>query len=106
VETAKGGVGYLALRSGATVLPVACSGTSEMAHRRVLRRPPAVLLFGAPMTVDRWPDDKPLERATIATATEAIRVQLAALVVTADHIRSRRAGGLAAHLTTTGGAHD
>jgi 1-acyl-sn-glycerol-3-phosphate acyltransferase len=91
VETAKGGVGYLALRSGATVIPVACSGTSEMAHRRTAGRPHAVLVFGAPITDDRGPDDRPHTRAVIDAATETIRVELAALVTAADDIRRRRA---------------
>jgi 1-acyl-sn-glycerol-3-phosphate acyltransferase len=89
VETAKPGVGYLALRTGAVVIPVACAGTPEMAHRRTARRPPALILFGAPIAVDRWPDDRPLNRRVVAAATEGIRVALAALVALADD----RAGG-------------
>jgi len=101
VETAKPGVGYLALRAGATVIPVACSGTSEMAHRRSLRRPPAVVLFGPPMVVDRWPDHRPLKRGVAAEATETIRIALAALVGEADELRNGRPSGTAAHTTMT-----
>jgi 1-acyl-sn-glycerol-3-phosphate acyltransferase len=90
VETAKPGVGYLALRSGATVIPVACAGTSEMAHRHGWRRPPAVLLFGAPIIVDRWPDGQVLKLGVAAAATEGIRVALAALVAVADELRADR----------------
>ena len=90
VETAKPGVGYLALRSGATVIPVACSGTAEMAHRSGWRRPPAVLLFGDPIVVDRWPEGQVLTRGVAAAATEGIRVALAALVAVADELRAGR----------------
>ncbi len=90
VETARPGVGYLALRTGATVIPVAASGTAQMAHRRGLYRPPAVLLFGAPIVMDRWPDGKVLGRAVVADTTEAIRAQLAALVAVADDARAAR----------------
>jgi len=93
VETAKPGVGYLALRSGATVIPVACSGTSQMAHRRGRRRPPAVLLFGEPILVDRWPDERALKRGVAAAATETIRIALAALVAVADDLRAGRVRG-------------
>jgi 1-acyl-sn-glycerol-3-phosphate acyltransferase len=100
VETAKPGVGYLALRSGATVIPVACSGTSEMAHRRGWRRPPAVLLFGEPIVMDRWPDGRVLKRGVAAAATEGIRVAVAALVADADELRADRKRGWAATTTT------
>lgn len=98
VETAKPGVAYLALRTGATVIPVACSGTSEMAHRHGWRRPPAVLLFGEPIVLDRWPDRRPLKRGVAAAATEDIRIALAALVAVADELRAGRERG---RLTTT-----
>jgi len=101
VETAKPGVGYLALRTGATVIPVACAGTAEMAHRRTPRRPPAVLRFGTPIEIDRWPDDRPLNRALVAAATEGIRVALAGLVAVVDQTRSGGAPGSQARVTTT-----
>jgi 1-acyl-sn-glycerol-3-phosphate acyltransferase len=100
VETAKPGVGYLALRSGATVIPVACSGTSEMAHRRGWRRPPAVLLFGEPIVMDRWPDGQVLTGGVAAAATEGIRVALAGLVTVADDLRAGRECGRATTTTT------
>jgi 1-acyl-sn-glycerol-3-phosphate acyltransferase len=103
VETAKPGVGYLALRSGATVIPVACAGTLEMAHRRGWRRPPALLLFGEPMVMDRWPDGRVLKRGVAAAATEGIRVALAELVAVADELRAGRGR---ATTTTTERARD
>jgi 1-acyl-sn-glycerol-3-phosphate acyltransferase len=97
VQTAKPGVGYLALRSGATVIPVACSGTSEMAHRHGRRRPQALMLLGRPMTIDRWPDDRPVKRWVVAEATEAIRAELAELVGVADDLRARHGAMLSDH---------
>jgi 1-acyl-sn-glycerol-3-phosphate acyltransferase len=91
VETAKPGVGYLALRAGATVVPVACSGTSEMAHRRTRRRPRAVMVLGRPIAVAQWPEDKLLNRAMFVELTEAIRRDLAALVTVADQARAGQA---------------
>jgi 1-acyl-sn-glycerol-3-phosphate acyltransferase len=93
VETAKPGVGYLALRTGAVVVPVACSGTAEMAHRRTLRRPVAVMVVGRAITVERWPDDRVLRRSVSAEVTETIRAELAELVGSADDLRRRGAAG-------------
>jgi 1-acyl-sn-glycerol-3-phosphate acyltransferase len=100
VETAKPGVGYLALRAGAAVVPVACSGTSEMARRRTGARPVAVIVFGRPIPVERWPDNRVLKRRVTAEVTEAIRVELAELVGTADDLRRRRAQGRPANATS------
>ena len=100
VETAKPGVGYLALRTGATVIPVACAGTSEMAHRRNWRRPRAVLLVGAPIAVEHWPDDRPLKRSVMTAETEVIRVSLAALVGVADEMRAGTEPALTDRRTT------
>jgi 1-acyl-sn-glycerol-3-phosphate acyltransferase len=80
MRTAKPGVGYFALRSGAPVVPVACAGTLEMARRRGVRRPPVTMRVGEPMWFDRYPDDKPLNRRIVADVTEEIRVRHAALV--------------------------
>lgn len=80
VRTAKPGVGYLALRSGATVVPVACVGTYEMTHRRGGRRAAVRLQFGAPIAVERVPDRRPLNRLLVAATTERIRAALADLV--------------------------
>lgn len=101
VETAKPGVGYLALRTGATVIPVACAGTGEMAHRRTRRRPRAVLLFGVPIAVAHWPEDRPLKRSVVAATTEEIRIPLAALVAVADSMRAGTARPRTACRTTT-----
>jgi 1-acyl-sn-glycerol-3-phosphate acyltransferase len=83
VRTAKPGVGWFALHTGAPVLPVAVTGTYEMAHRR-LRRPVATLTIGEPMYFDKHPDAVPLNRRRVAEVTEQIRVRLATLVAEAD----------------------
>ena len=78
-RTAKPGVGYLALRSGAQVVPVACHGTDALL-RRPWARPDARIVFGPAIPFDRVPDPHPLNRRTVAAATERVRVALAALV--------------------------
>lgn len=92
VSIAKPGVGWFALRSGAPVLPVACTGTYEMTHRR-LRRPVATLTIGEAMQFDEHPREIPLNRGVVAHATEEIRARLAALVAEAD-ARARSLGAI------------
>jgi 1-acyl-sn-glycerol-3-phosphate acyltransferase len=79
VRTAKPGVGYFALRSGARVVPVACHGTHLMKQRRV-PRPEVAISIGRPLTFDRVPDGRRVRRAEVLEATERVRVELAALV--------------------------
>jgi 1-acyl-sn-glycerol-3-phosphate acyltransferase len=95
-RTAKPGVGYFALRSGAVVIPVACLGRAEMAHRRGLRRPVARLVFGRPMPVERHPGDLPLNRRLVAATTESIRRALADLVAGAHEAWSGEPEGMIA----------
>lgn len=83
VRTAKPGVGWFALHTGAPVVPVAVTGTYEMTHRGV-RRPIASLTIGEPMYFDKRPDGVPLNRRIVAGATEEVRARLAALVADAD----------------------
>lgn len=72
------GVGYLALRTGAVVLPVACHGTKRLDAR--LGRPPMRLTIGAPLSFARYPEHQPLNRRLSATAAERVRIALAELV--------------------------
>jgi 1-acyl-sn-glycerol-3-phosphate acyltransferase len=81
VRTARPGVGYFALRTGATVVPVACHGTHLLAKRRGLARPLARLAVGERMQVGHVPWGQPVPRSRMLEATEEIRVALAKLVV-------------------------
>jgi 1-acyl-sn-glycerol-3-phosphate acyltransferase len=82
VAWAKGGAAYLAMVSGAPIVPVAILGTREPGQRKSqvprLRRP-IHLVFGEPFTVPRssWPRRK----AAVAKWTEVVRRRLADHVV-------------------------
>lgn len=80
VRTAKPGVGYLALRGGAAVVPIACHGTELLSSRRSARRPRVRLVFGDPIRVDQHPAGHPLSRRVVAAQTEYVRIALADLV--------------------------
>lgn len=77
VRTAKPGMGYFALRTGAVVVPVACHGTDALALRRTLRRPPARVTFGEAIRVVRVPAGRPLNRRAVAATTERIHQSVA-----------------------------
>ncbi len=81
VSQARPGVGYLALRSGAPVLPVAVHGATGMVPGPGWRRPPVRIVFGSPIQlVPAGPG--PLNRRRWLAATEQLRVELADLVRT------------------------
>jgi 1-acyl-sn-glycerol-3-phosphate acyltransferase len=80
VRTAKPGVGYLALRTGAVVVPVACHGTDSLKHRR-LRRPEVHIVVGEPIELGRVPRGRRVSRQQMLAATEQVRAALADLVV-------------------------
>jgi 1-acyl-sn-glycerol-3-phosphate acyltransferase len=80
VRTAKPGVGYFALRTGALVVPVACHGTDELKNRRV-RRPAVSITVGDSIDVGRVADGQRVSRQHMLDATEQVRVALAELVV-------------------------
>jgi 1-acyl-sn-glycerol-3-phosphate acyltransferase len=85
VAWAKGGAAYLAMVSGAPIVPVAILGTREPGQRKSqvphLRRPIHVV-YGEPFTVPRssWPRRK----AAVAKWTEVIRERLADHVIAAQ----------------------
>jgi 1-acyl-sn-glycerol-3-phosphate acyltransferase len=85
VAWAKGGAAYLAMVSGAPIVPVAVLGTREPGQHKnqVPRwRRPIHLVYGEPFTVPRSP--WPRRKSTVAKWTEVIRERLADHVVAAQ----------------------
>jgi len=76
VAEVRHGIAYLAVRSGAPVVPVACIGTAAILHRRSIRRPRVRIVFGTPVSVAAGR----ASRSAIAGAAEQIRVAMADLV--------------------------
>ncbi|MFP5220093.1 MAG: lysophospholipid acyltransferase family protein [Actinomycetes bacterium] len=77
LDTVTDGVAWLALRSGADVVPVALSGTAEALPRGTWRprlRARVTLRFGPPLAIDTSGD--PRTRSTVRAVAEQIRVQL------------------------------
>ena len=77
LEQVNDGLAYLALRSGAQVVPIAVVGTAAAWPRgaRVPRlRAPVRVVFGAPVRVEAAGD--PRSRRTVAVAAEQLRVAL------------------------------
>jgi 1-acyl-sn-glycerol-3-phosphate acyltransferase len=71
------GIAYLAVRSGAPVVPIACAGTSAMLRRRSPRRPLVRVVIGTPVQIEQGA----ASRQAVADAAEQIREALAKLVV-------------------------
>jgi 1-acyl-sn-glycerol-3-phosphate acyltransferase len=81
VSAVQHGIAYLAVRSGAPVLPVACVGTPVIwRHRRTWRRPPVRVVFGTPVKVS---SEGRTSRCAVAEAAEQIRSELSDLVACA-----------------------
>jgi 1-acyl-sn-glycerol-3-phosphate acyltransferase len=87
LEQVADGLAYLALRSGAPVIPVAVHGTAAALPRgRSLPRwrAPVHIVFGAPLQLDRVGD--PRARSTVRSAAEQLRLGLVAhLMQTTEH---------------------
>lgn len=77
---ARPGIGWLALRSGAPVVPVACHGTPSLVGGRRVPRPVVRIAVGPPLPVTPWPPSQPLPWRTFSAETERVRVALAELV--------------------------
>jgi len=85
VAWAKGGAAYLALVTGAPIVPVAILGTREPGQTRSQvphRGAPIHVVYGTPMQVSRM--DWPRRRAAVAELTEQVRQRLAQHVVEAQ----------------------
>jgi 1-acyl-sn-glycerol-3-phosphate acyltransferase len=92
VDTVFAGAGWLAARAAAPVVPIAIRGTVRPAGSRYRRfRPPVTVLVGEPFAVPAGGGRKP-----VAEATEAIRVNLAALVAELDTQLAHSGGARAA----------
>ena len=85
VTYARGGAAYLAMVTGAPVVPVAILGTREIGHTRGqlprLRRPIHVV-YGEPLAVPG--SDWPRRKAAVAEWTELLRSRLAGHVMAAQ----------------------
>jgi 1-acyl-sn-glycerol-3-phosphate acyltransferase len=85
VAWAKGGAAYLALVSGAPVVPVAILGTREPGQTKSQmprRRSPIHVVYGPSITVPQSP--WPRRKASVAEWTEILRADLARHVVAAQ----------------------
>jgi 1-acyl-sn-glycerol-3-phosphate acyltransferase len=87
VDSVFAGAGWLAARAGAPVVPVAIRGTVRPAGSRRRFRPGVTVLVGQPFAVPMGGGRKP-----VTEATEAIRVNLTALVRELDADLARNDG--------------
>ena len=78
VRQARPGVGYLAVRTGASVVPVAIHGSAELTRRRRWRRPAVTVTVAPALHFPRAAS--PLNRRHWVMATDEIRAVLADLV--------------------------
>jgi len=81
LETVQHGIGYLALRAGCPVVPVACVGTAAAlpkGRRFPKWRAPVEIIFGPMFHVEV--EGEPRARSTVAAAAEQIRIHLRAHV--------------------------
>lgn len=79
VAEVRHGIAYLAVRSGAPVIPVACVGTKALLARRTIRRPRVRIVIGEPVKVPTGA----ASRSRVSEAAEQIRAEMAALVTSA-----------------------
>ncbi|MFQ6059269.1 MAG: lysophospholipid acyltransferase family protein [Anaerolineae bacterium] len=81
LERARHGVAYLALRSGAPILPIALTGTERAyAEWKRLRRPRLTVTIGEPFTLPPYRSKGAARREQLAKATDEIMHRIAALL--------------------------
>jgi len=81
LERARQGAAYLALRSGAPVLPVALTGTEKVyAEWKRLRRPQLTVTFGEPFVPPPQAGTPQARRQQVAELTDEIMHRIAALL--------------------------
>jgi 1-acyl-sn-glycerol-3-phosphate acyltransferase len=80
VRTARPGVGYFALRTGAVVVPVACHGIERLVRQRRAFRPGVRITFGAPLVIPAVREGQRVSRRAAADAAERVRSAMATLV--------------------------
>ena len=81
LERARQGVAYLALRSGAPILPVALTGTEHVpSDLKRLRRPRLTVTFGEPFVPPPRASKPQVRRQQVAELTDEIMHRIAALL--------------------------
>lgn len=81
LERARPGAAYLALKSGALVLPVAITGTEKVpTSLKSLRRPHLTATFGAPFALTHYEQDDRTRRARRRAAVDEIMVRIARML--------------------------
>ncbi|MFQ6016331.1 MAG: lysophospholipid acyltransferase family protein [Anaerolineae bacterium] len=81
LEKARHGAAYLALRSGAPVLPVAVTGTEKApTELKRLRRPRLTVSIGQPFSLSSLQSKGVARRQQLAEATDQIMYRIAALL--------------------------
>lgn len=81
LEQARAGVGYLALRSGAPVMPVAITGTAYiLTDLKQLRRPRMTVTFGRPRTLSQAITAMQDRRAQRQAAADDIMARIARML--------------------------
>ncbi len=79
LQKGKDGLSYIAVRSGAPILPVAISGQEEFWHQlRRLRRTRVKVVFGKPFTLE--PGEGKLTREQLTQMTDEMMYRIAALL--------------------------
>jgi 1-acyl-sn-glycerol-3-phosphate acyltransferase len=81
LEQARSGAAYLAMRSGAPVLPVAITGTEKLLDAlKNLRRPRLTVTFGTPFTLSHYEGNGRPRREQRRQAADEIMIRIARML--------------------------